>query len=144
MLGENKIHVSRPCLGDSFSKSSSPPPSLMPRCHSTRNSPLANCDILPCRTPSRTLISALAMRSSLLRSWSSLILTILHGSVSARLKLSRITSPMEVNAIGPREKCWVGRSREKAPRGTRITDPGISGRCTGTSLRLNGCHVSSG
>lgn len=93
MLGENKIHVSKLCLGDSFPKSrlphsSSPPPGLMPLCHSTRNSPLANCSISPRRTPSRTLISALAIRSSLLQSWSSLILTILHGSASARLKLS--------------------------------------------------------
>ena len=53
-----------------------------------RNSQLADCDISPRRTPSGTLISVLAMRSSLFRSWSSLILTILHGSASARLQLS--------------------------------------------------------
>lgn len=87
MLDENKIHVSRPCMGDSFPKISSPPPGLMPRRHSARNSQLANCDVSPRRTPSRTLISALAMRSLVLQSWSSLILTILHGSTSARLKL---------------------------------------------------------
>lgn len=51
---------------------------------------------------------------------------------------------MEVNAIGPSEKILGGAIQEKTPQGTRIADPGINGQCTGTSLRLNRCHVRSG
>lgn len=144
MLDENKIHVSRPSLGDSCPKISSPPPGLMPRRHSTRNSQLANCDVPPRRTPSRTLISALAMWSLLLRSWSSLILTILHGSASARLKLSGSQARWRSTQLVRGRNAGWGDQERRHLQGLESPIQTSSGRCTGISLRLNRCHVSSG